>query len=348
MEFNQLFEPFIEEWNLTESDIERASRLYALDNRTERNPSNLLLFLYAKGILAQKKSAIRTAEFNDLLDADSIELEKALERLHTIVLRGETPIRISIESESSSLFDDFVKKHQEWEKEKSFVVFRDHLKLKGKEHALVERFQKSGLCYMHACVVLQHYLVAMNNAEKMPMLNMTDYLKKFMPGHILYEHIWNDKGGDSWSFFRHILKERLNSEKWISLMDSALHAADLPDLLSTHGPALISGFSVTREFTGEDWQHIGRNNSERFEGLHAMILVGYRVEDGKNRYLLQNWWKSKPYVEVDAEYLESSEAILRFIKEPQMEMGDYPSNFDVLIECEPGLDASENFIPETH
>ena len=26
----------------------------------------------------------------------------------------------------------------------------------GKPHALVERFQRSGLCYMHACVVLQH------------------------------------------------------------------------------------------------------------------------------------------------------------------------------------------------
>ena len=59
MEFNELFEPFAEEWNLTESDIERASRLYALDDRTDRNPSTLLLFLYAKGMLAEEKSAIR-------------------------------------------------------------------------------------------------------------------------------------------------------------------------------------------------------------------------------------------------------------------------------------------------
>ena len=144
------------------------------------------------------------------------------------------------------------------------------------------------------------------------------------------------------------MKERLNSENFIFLINGSICDSVLPDLLSSYGPALISGFSVTKEFTGEDWQHIGRNNSERFEGLHAMILVGYRIVDGKNRYLLQNWWKSKPYVEVDAEYSDCSRDILRFIKKPQMEMGDYPSNFDVLVECEPGLDASENFIPETH
>ena len=77
-----------------------------------------------------------------------------------------------------------------------------------------------------------------------------------------------------------------------------------------------------------------------------MVLVGYRIVDGKKRYLLQNWWKSKPYVEVDIEYLLDSEATIHFIKERQMEMGDYPTSFETLVECEPGLDASEHFIPE--
>ena len=40
------------------------------------------------------------------------------------------------------------------------MLFRDHDKLKGK-NALVQRVQPSGVCFMHAPVVMQHYLVTM-------------------------------------------------------------------------------------------------------------------------------------------------------------------------------------------
>ena len=70
-----------------------------------------------------------------------------------------------------------------------------------------------------------------------------------------------------------------------------------------------------------------------------MVLVGYRVVDGKKRYLLQNWWNSKPYVEVGCDYLLSSKATIHFIKEKQFNMGDYPTNHGALVECESGIDA---------
>ena len=41
-------------------------------------------------------------------------------------------------------------------------------------------------------------------------------------------------------------------------------------------------------------------------GLHAMVLVGVRKNGNGPRYLLQNWWSKKPFVEVDADYLKSS------------------------------------------
>jgi len=34
-----------------------------------------------------------------------------------------------------------------------------------------------------------------------------------------------------------------------------------------------------------------------------MVLVGARKEGESIRYLFQNWWKKKPFVEVDVEYL---------------------------------------------
>jgi hypothetical protein len=61
-----------------------------------------------------------------------------------------------------------------------------------------------------------------------------------------------------------------------------------------------------------------------------MVLVGY---EGKKRYLLQNWCKTKPYIE-----------FIHFIKEKQMEMGEYPTNPETLVECASDFDCSENFI----
>jgi hypothetical protein len=198
---------------------------------------------------------------------------------------------------------------------------------------------------MHACVVVQHYLVAMNNEKEIPMLNMAEYLKKYMQGNSLYQHIWDNKGGDSLTFVKNILKEKPKSR-------NILHCSSLNDLdsmneyLYLYGPGLVSGFCVSEAFIGTDWQHLGDYEVEKLEGRHAMVLVGYRIVDGKKRYLLQNWWKSKPYVEVDVDFLLSSEATIHFITEKQMEMGDYPSNLEALVECESGIDASENFIPE--
>ena len=343
---NELFRSYADEWKLATSDVERGAELFTQDYGTENtDPPKLLLFLYAKGILAAKSSVVRRTEFKDLLEANSDKLKKALERLTTIVEKGEmSPTREKLVADT--MFEDFVALHPEWKEDDSYVVFRDHEDLKGKSHALVERFQKSGLCYMHACVVVQHYLVAMNNPETVPMLNMAEYLKKYMPVDSLYEHIWNNKGGDSLDFLKNILKEKPEAKNIVALSYSSLENSDIGGLLKSYGPGLVSGFSVATDFIDPNWQHLGEYKVERFEGRHAMVLVGYRIVDGQKRYLLQNWWKSKPYVEVDADYLLSSEAIIHFIKEKQMKMGDYPTSFESLVECESGIDASENFIPD--
>jgi hypothetical protein len=141
------FAPYADEWKLETKDIERAEKLYAQDygKRCHTTPSKLLLFLYTKGILAEEKFEYeRTNTFTALLNSKTDNLKKDLERLTTIVEKGETtPTRLKMKAES--VFDDFVALHPEWNEEDSFVVFRDHKNLKVKSHALVERFQKSVL-----------------------------------------------------------------------------------------------------------------------------------------------------------------------------------------------------------
>ena len=338
-----MIRPFAEEWNLEPKDIEAAAQLFAQDYGTISNPSNLLLFLYAKGILSKKSSVIRKRTFELLLAGQTDELNSALNRLKTIVEKGESSPNI----EAVSAFDDFIAKHKEWNEENSFVVFRDHPDLKGKSHALVERLQESGLCYMNAGVVLQHYLVAMNNTDPIPMLNMAEYVKKYLPTNRIYELIWNNEGSDSLGFLKDISVTDLDPDMFVSIVNEGLCDPDLATPLKSYGPALLAGFCVTKDFISKEWQHLGRYRGKKFEGRHAMVLVGYRIVDGKKRYLLQNWWKDKPYVEVDSDYLLSSDAHIYFIKEKQFEMGSYPTNNETLVECELGIDACEVFFPDT-
>jgi hypothetical protein len=147
-------------WNLNDSQIINCMKTITLDKSSSQvYDDNLRLFLYAKGIMQNKESATRKAEFDSLLN--NPKNDGAKQRLLRIVDFGEENADFSPGAET--IFEKFVKDHPVWASNCSFVVFRDHPKLRLKPHAYIERFQLSGLCYMHAPVVLQHYLVAMTN-----------------------------------------------------------------------------------------------------------------------------------------------------------------------------------------
>ena len=47
-----------------------------------------------------------------------------------------------------------------------------------------------------------------------------------------------------------------------------------------------------------------------------MALVGYRVEDGKTLFLVQNSWPSMQYFECDLAFLQSRKASLVWVTSP--------------------------------
>jgi hypothetical protein len=332
-------------WKISDDDANSAMALMKADGLTdEEMQDDLRIFLYAKGIMRDEESVVRKKKFDNLLNPDGAlvsdeartKLKSARERLRRIVVKGEVGKNFD---EAASLFDAFVAKHPEWGPEKSFVVFRDHQLLKGKQHAYVERVQLSGLCYMHAPVILQHYLVSMHSHDAVPMLDMAVYLKKHMSAEALERHIWLNKGGDSHAFLEKILVQDP-----VPVFDSVSAKHDLASSLLQYGPGLVSGFKVEKKFNSDKWKHIGTQKIDS-TGLHAMVLVGFRKQGNGIRYLLQNWWKTKPFIEVDADYLESCGAIAHFMKTVQDRMGEFPTNSHDHVECEM-LDAEEIFDPE--
>ncbi|KAJ3253371.1 hypothetical protein HDU77_004568 [Chytriomyces hyalinus] len=138
-----MFSPFAAEWDLDEHQLRAALACAEVDG-VDAN------------ILSEENPGTRKLMFHDLLHGTSDTLVALLNRLKAIV---------------ESFFESFIESHLEWSARINvFVARRDHPSLRGKEHALVERFQKGGgLCCMHAPVALQHYLVAMSNTDKTPL-----------------------------------------------------------------------------------------------------------------------------------------------------------------------------------
>ena len=247
------------------------------------------------------------------------DCDKAIySHLQRIVSDGETPISQHLPHNTPSFFSYFESQHPEWAPGNSYVLHRDHPRLRGKEHALVERVQKSGLCYMHAPIVMQHYLVAMNRDDLVPMVNLIDYMRKWASSKILRDHIWLNQGGKGSEFLMLLLGTDYTGHNLLVYPPNRSTDEELIAAINYFGPGLLSGFSVKDDFVEEGtWQHCGKSDKVVL-GLHAMLVVGYRqfIDDkgrSQTRFLIQNWWKEKPYIEVDRDYLRCVGTTINFI-----------------------------------
>ncbi|CAE7945034.1 unnamed protein product, partial [Symbiodinium sp. KB8] len=313
-----------EDWHLSKQAIEAAAQSMLSDGQslpTELDERGImLLFLYAKGILKQKASAVRRAEFAALLLPDDI-YEESKQRLRRLVLEGESSQSVLDNSNSFTRFLDLL---PSWQGNSSYVAFRDDGRIRC---GLLERVQLSGLCYMHAPVVLQAYLVAMHGTQTgtSKMLDLADYIRKYRTAQELEDHIFRDEGGSSRVFLAQILANASGLEEFActSMVNKKVGQANIDVIISNlkeFGPALVSGFMVTENFLdAKIHQHLGQDNSKEV-GLHAMVLVGHRTESGQDRFLLQNWWSDKSFIEVDPEYLAGQRALLVFVQSDQLDI----------------------------
>ena len=130
-----------------------------------------------------------------------------------------------------------------------------------------------------------------------------------------------DEGGSSLAFFLDITD--LTTRDIINLKiptgsASARHVAnDIAMHLEKFGPALVACFRVDEAFYGEGLSYLTSTyDALKPKGIHAMVMVGHRMEGSEHVFLLQNWWTKKPLVEVSASYLASTLADVVFVNTP--------------------------------
>lgn len=211
-------------------------------------------------------------------------------------------------------FEQFLKKIPVWgDAKKSYVFWRDDEKVKNIPDGgvLRQRAQLSGLCYIHGPDMLQYYLISRNIGKRSDMIDISQLIiDSFSSEQLLKEHIFEDKkGGSSLQMVERILEP--NSDVFGS------HSSLYEKHMKQYGPALVSQFKVHEDFHKADKSFYHEKPQGVYKGLHSMVLVGSRQENGKNYFLLQNWWKTMQFVEVDEEYSKKCGAIVSFVENPQ-------------------------------
>lgn len=318
----------LSEWGVTRQDMETVIKTMKHDNlslpdklcvSTKVTPLEAAVFLYVKDV---------HTSLNDTRELACKLLKpqpSAVSCLHRLVRLLEHPRDMTLDRPPPEVqsFDDALRMvSPSWShSNESFICHRDDPTL---EHKLAQRVQKSGLCSLHAPVVLQHYLVARSGVSSNAngMVDVSTVIRKRlkMASDQLTRHIVDDQGGSSHAFLASLL---LSNSDVVAVSPDAVDR----EFLLSHGPLLVSRFHVYDDFYQGNscvfhaWSGTGENH-----GGHAMVLIGVRMDNaGQRFFLLQNWWTKRQFIEVSYHYLVKSNAILHSVKTVQ---DRFPQPFD--------------------
>lgn len=290
-----------------------------------------ILWLQEKGV-AKNKAAIfwhhLTHPHEAPAEAD-IDFKDARARLEVIYSDGD---KIANERpENAHVFTE--KEFPGYTKEGSILHFVN-------TDACIQRYQKSKLCYLHAVTMVQYYAICFycvkhNLPIQHSVLNIGFYIKKNFNPKRLERHIIYNNGGNSFLELKMILEHGSKYAHVYFDTDEDVVPAIVKNLRN-YGPALVSNFLVQPDFCDTSIRkHHGPANIIFNDNGHAMVMVGYREEDGKHYFLLQNWWLDKQFVEVDIEYLSSCSPSLHWVVTEQKGIPtNLPTNFGTWLETE--------------
>ena len=307
-------------WGILQSVAENRLLQMAYDNVSCTGGDCVLLkFLYVKGVLASFPSKSRKEWFENIMNpaqCESDQLTKqfseAKERLKSIVAPDGVITSNEI-PEDVQTFDQAMHNLQDWQDLKSDEIHIFHLhddKIQGRD-VLVQRVQRSSLCYLHAPAVLSHYLVSRNNfTDPSTMINIALHVAGSFDGRALSEYIFGDRGDSSIRLLNVFLTPASNYQVW-NIEDIEIRTFQL------HGPALISGFEVYDDFMSDDKLHYEGLPRGKSLGFHAMVLIGMKTKPVRT-FFLQNWSRRKQFISVSEEYLKATKPTIYFVTTPQM------------------------------
>ena len=281
-----------------------------------------LMYLQAHGIQRPKR-------FIDQLKA----IPKGIEKLERI-LEGDI-----IDDSRKNHFDVFFKRFShsfpQWrDDEYSDVLnlFWTQFNTEQLDHVLIIRKQNSGICILHAVIVLEHYLTAIYTEGKVvSTINLGKYENHTLFGDRLERFLLSNDGGNSLETLRTICRLGDNDLQTLTIpnkvdLDAYNTICELILKRVAKMPALVSSFKASHILNEKAEVSFVDVPSETVAELprHAMVLLGARrTHSGDYYFLLQNWWESQYFMEMSGEYLCHCQTKITFVTKPFARSDDY-------------------------
>jgi hypothetical protein len=247
-------------------------------------------------------------------------------------------------------FASFCQRHPSWRDERCVLFWNSYPSIE----MVIRRQLSAGLCFMHAPVVLQHYLVSIKSgtsSSDRKMIDIASYIAQFRNGDALLQIVRDGDGGDSDTFLEEIYRSdpqfepsrssiNIRSKYWRETVE------EISEQLKVR-PALVSNFKVDETFSDSDsgtsFLDPDTFNQQLVKGRHAMLLIGSRVEGDQVIFLLQNWWAGRYLIEVSASYLSRCGAVIVDVFESSLT--SVPDVFPTIggLYAETAIDCGETF-----
>jgi hypothetical protein len=274
---------------------------------------SMLALLYENEMYFYSDS-LRKHLFSSVINPDASDnkmyFEKARKKLARLTTAADDYVSQDIPADVLS-WNDTVRRMPQWiDPLSSYVCHRDDPDILpvNREHVLLQRVVEKLPCYMHAPVIMQHYLITKYSKSKREpaIFDIVKYIRESFDRPQLFEHIFEDEGMPSYCFLRIILDPKIVTT--IVDLDS-IDAA----YLRRSGPVLLSEFYICDDFAHDGrlvYDHPTRNvdTDEDADGCirsHAMLIIGVRAEGSSRRFLVQNWWRHYQFLEMSMEYLHA-------------------------------------------
>jgi hypothetical protein len=295
----------------------------------------MLAFLYEKDIVHIDEGSVeihlRKTRYSEIMQPETscnvTFFEKAHKKLKRITATADDYVSTQVPSDVLS-WDDTMRAMPQWaDPTRSYVFHRDDPDIlpENRGQVLIQRVTEKAPSYMHAPVVLQHYLISKHSKSKIDplILDMAKYIRDTFTTKQLKRHFLYDEGIPS-RFLMRMLLQRNSAARIVDFQEITA------DFLKVHGPAMLSGFPLCDDFGSDDGDLIydlgdcdastdhalppipapGPARCDAEEGgpctlNHAMLIIGVRGEGAARRFLVQNWWRHHQFLELSLGYLES-------------------------------------------
>ena len=239
------------------------------------------------------------------------------------VMNGDRLIEVDRDSFFDYCFQKFTDRVPEW-KDVNCTIFWNSYDNDWRKKVLIIREQTAGLCFLNAVFVFEHYITAIfSNGTITTTYDVGKYEAKILCGEVLEDFLLHGRLSSTLGVLKNICS--LGDDAFITIslpsdMDLCKRQyEDFCELISqlvVTRPGIIAQMKATHlSESVEQIQFNDAPSSQLDYPRHAMLLIGAcKKADGEYYFLVQNWSKSRPFLELSGRYIAQCDAKITFLK----------------------------------